>query len=98
MLTSSAETEYAIVCPSAMRVISAVLNVARVQSGVRREFPPNGGFSATDATFLPTTFSIAAVYARLKQSEPGKPESDLAQSKVSRLPISPTLVAQHVTL
>src|SRR5262245_31751546 len=64
-LTSSAETEYAIVCPSAMRVIRAVLNVVCASPGARAveggsEPCPEGG-------------SLCADSAGLRQSEPDKP-------------------------
>ena len=45
-LTSSAETKYAIVCPSAMRVIQVVSNAACTHDRVQTELPANRSLSA----------------------------------------------------
>jgi len=45
-LTSSAETKYAIVCPSAMRVIQFVSNAACTHDWVQTELPANRSLSA----------------------------------------------------
>jgi hypothetical protein len=45
-LTSSAKTKYAIVCPSAMRVIQVVSNAAGTHGWVQTELPANRRLSA----------------------------------------------------
>jgi hypothetical protein len=63
-LTSSAETEYAIVCPSAMRVIPVALDVVCVHFRVQREFSLNGYRSAADANAAPNDTQSYGILSR----------------------------------
>jgi len=80
-LTSSAETKYAIVCPSAMRVIQVVSNAACTHDRVQTELPANRSLSAASTLAARHAAPLLANLKRLKSRGISLPKESLRKRR-----------------